>query len=354
MKLHYQNILLISHEMSATGAPHMLYYVAQILKDNGKNVIVVSPEDGIMRQKFTDIHIPVIVDKNLHHGHNEFKEFAKKFDVVIVNTIALQHIVRCLIDIQGLDIIWWLHEAQALTYTLNQCLSLARPNVRLFCVSKYAQSYIPKAFHSEVLYNGVVEPKIEHDILILPKSNKLTFALLGTIEPRKGQDLLCLAISYLPEEIRKNCRFIFAGNLFDSNQDFWSYCYNLIKDFPEVSYIGLLHPNQVPHLIKDIDVLISCSRDDSFSLVCVESAMQKKGIILNQYVGVSEVLSPSKSCLLFDIENIQSLVNQIIFAYQHQNEVKAMGERAYNTYLQYFTYEQFAHSFLNLLEKKEM
>ncbi len=339
--------------MSATGAPHMLYYVAQILKDNGKNVIVVSIEDGVMYQKFTDTHIPVIIDENLHSKYIEFKEFAKKFDVVIVNTIALKDIVKCLIDIQGLDIVWWLHEAQVLTHTLNQCLSLAKPNVRLFCVSKYAQSYIPKEFKSYVLYNGVIESKIENDILILPKSNKLTFALIGTIEPRKGQDLLCLAISHLPEEIRENCRFIFVGRLPDVYQNFWSSCYNLIKDFPEVSYIGLLHPNQVPHLIKDIDVLISCSRDDSFSLVCVESAMQKKGIILNQYVGVSEVLSPSKSCLLFDIENIQSLVNQIIFAYQHQNEVKAMGERAYHTYLQYFTYEKFAHSFLNLLEENE-
>ena len=49
----------------------------------------------------------------------------------------------------------------------------------------------------------------------------LTFILSGTIEPRKGQDIFVKAIALLSPAVRKECRFLLTGKLWDMHRDFW-------------------------------------------------------------------------------------------------------------------------------------
>ena len=52
-------------------------------------------------------------------------------------------------------------------------------------------------------------------------SGTLTFLLSGTIEPRKGQDLLVEAVGLLPEHVRAACRFLMTGKLWELHLEFW-------------------------------------------------------------------------------------------------------------------------------------
>ena len=59
-------ILLISHDLTRTGAPVYLLQVARVLINQGKNIILISPSDGSLSKEFREIGARVIIWKNGH------------------------------------------------------------------------------------------------------------------------------------------------------------------------------------------------------------------------------------------------------------------------------------------------
>ena len=55
-----RNVLLITHELTLTGAPIALHYAAKSLLENGDYPIIISPFDGSLRQTILDDGIPVM------------------------------------------------------------------------------------------------------------------------------------------------------------------------------------------------------------------------------------------------------------------------------------------------------
>lgn len=343
-----QDVLFVSHELSNTGAPHMLYYAALAVKNSGGFPVVVSPKDGEIRQQLVDAGITVIIDASIHEGHFLFKMFAKNFDKVIVNTDVLPHVVRHLSEIKGLDVIWWLHESKMLSISMNANADLADKDIDIWCVSKYAHSFIPNIFQAKILYNGILDIKNDYIASEVKEHLPMTFSVVGTVEPRKAQDIFCQAIGLLPEEIRKNCRFYLAGKYWDEN--FIEEIKTTISTFTEIEYLGLITHDEVIKLMKMTDVLVCCSRDESFSLTCAEAAMLGKAIILNKNVGVSEVLVHQESCLMHEVENAQDLANQMIFAYYNRDKVAEIGKNARHVFEQKLSFEKFSQAFLDMLK----
>ncbi|PJG86351.1 hypothetical protein [Conservatibacter flavescens] len=148
-KSRMKKVLFLSHELSATGAPKMLYYAALAVKNSGGFPTVFSPIDGVMRQKLTQADIPVVINQRIS------LELVQNFEVVVVNTVIQAAMVRALVKIPGLTVVWWLHESQLLTSVLGNNKDLADSNVRIICVSEYAKSFMPVGFHAEVLLNGI-------------------------------------------------------------------------------------------------------------------------------------------------------------------------------------------------------
>ena len=63
-KKKVKNILLISHELTYTGAPLSLLKAAQVLKEEGYNIITVSLVDGDLKQEFEKVG-KVVISKKL-------------------------------------------------------------------------------------------------------------------------------------------------------------------------------------------------------------------------------------------------------------------------------------------------
>ncbi|STZ76126.1 glycosyltransferase family 4 protein [Bergeriella denitrificans] len=338
-----KKVLFLSHELSATGAPKMLYYAALAVKNSGGFPTVFSPIDGVMRQKLTQADIPVVIDQRIS------LELVQNFEVVVVNTVIQPAVVRALVKVPNLTVVWWLHESQLLASILGDNKDLADSNVRIICVSEYAKSFMPAGFRAEVLLNGIPDD-VSPTALNQSCGRKLTFSVLGTIEPNKGQDIFCAAIASLPPKVRQNCRFIMAGRLLKSNTAFWQAAYAPVQDFKEVQYVGALHPDEVSAVIGASDVIVCCSRDESFSLVCIEAAKYQRAVLLNDHVGVANIFMQEDSCLVFDVGNAQSLANAMCFAYENPEKVEMLGTKARNTFERYFSFEQFAKSFLAQLD----
>lgn len=340
------DILFVSHELTITGAPRMLLYAASAVRRNGGFPVVVAAADGPMKDELIKAGIVVIVDESIHYNHFLFEGFARNFDIAVVNTIALVDVVRQLSRIPILKTLWWLHEARSLTFELKDLRGVDWTRVSALCVSNYARSFVPPGISVEVLHNGIPD----QSIVAAPRdlTDPMTFILSGTIEPRKGQDILVDAVALMPPDIRRQCRFLIIGKLWNEHVNFWKNLMEKMASLPEITYLGSLDHSELLNLVAKSDLVICCSRDEPASLAVAEAAMLSKPVILNNHVGQIEILD-QKSCLVFDPENATSLAEQILIAYKNRDKLPEMGASARHDFEEKMTVLNFETKFMSMI-----
>jgi len=282
-------ILLVSHELSETGAPRMLLYAARALRAAGARLVVVAPADGPLRQAFRCEGIPVILDAALRDGHVLFERFARNFDLAIINTVVVATLARQLAALPDLRCLWWLHEPEMLRDLAKIPDGVAWSRLRLLCVSDYARSFLPAPRSAEVLRCGIPDSPLARGARP-HAAGPLTFVCSGSIEPNKGQDLLVEAVALLPPGIRRDCRFVISGKLWDANRGFWEPLTRKMATLPEIAYVGPVDHERNLALIAGGDVLVCPSRNESALLVVMEAAMLGRPAILSDRVGAAECL----------------------------------------------------------------
>src|SRR5204862_4340564 len=70
-----RDVLLISHDLSLSGAPIMLSHLTKWCKEHGTFVVVMSPVDGSLRENLVEADIPVIIDSLLATSYEAFTKF---------------------------------------------------------------------------------------------------------------------------------------------------------------------------------------------------------------------------------------------------------------------------------------
>lgn len=341
------DVLFVAHELSHTGAPHMLLEAAKAVKDAGGFPVVVAPADGPLRSAIEQKGIVVIIDSSVTLNHFLFERFARNFDLAVVNTVAMRPVVEQLANIPVLRTLWWLHEGEALSGRLDGIADKVWERVSIICVSNYAKSFLPSHISAQVLHNGLPDhmPSIGRG----HSSRKMTFIMVGTVEPRKGQDLFVTAILGLPVETRRDCQFIIAGKLWSHFQEFWERVSLTIASTNEISYVGELPHEEVLKLMADADALVCCSRDEAFGLVVVEAAQMEKPSIVSDHVGAHEVFGEGRS-FVFPSGNVEALRACLLESYSNREQLREMGRASRQTYEEQLTKEKFDRSFVALIE----
>ncbi|MBE7731376.1 glycosyltransferase [Komagataeibacter sp. FXV3] len=345
------DVLFVSHELTLTGAPRMLLYAAQTVLQAGGFPVVVAPQDGPLCEEIVRAGIVVIIDESITDNHFLFERFARNFDVAVVNTVAMTSVVRQLSAINILRTVWWLHEAQSLSHYLskNQVQGIDWEQVQIVCVSDYAKSFVPENIPAMILHNGI--PDNATRVANLPTRNFLIFVMSGTVEFRKGQDILVAAIALLPRHVRKQCRFIMSGKLWEWNREYWKGIETEMESLPEVSYIGILDHEAQLRLVASADVLVCPSRDDPFPLVVMEAAMLSKTSIMSNHVGTCDVFDEDSS-YTFESGNALSLSMQLLWAYENRHDLKNMGKNARETFKKSLTLSAFSKNFLEIISQQ--
>ena len=144
-----KEILLISHNLNIEGAPLSLFFIGEILKKLDFKVEVLSLIDGVLRDKYLDLEIPVyIIDKD--------KINFKKYDLIIANTIVTYKYVNKLK--YEIPTIWFIRESNNIQDYYNKYPELKNSIKRMpyiYCVSEMAKEFIDKEFshNVKVLHN---------------------------------------------------------------------------------------------------------------------------------------------------------------------------------------------------------
>ena len=348
-----KKVLLVSHEMSYTGAPRSLLQMAGILREIGYDITVWTLQEGNFEQEFEKDGIAVeivsfpdiVLDKRIL--------ILRQFELIIASTIFCASFATY--AKQYAKTILYIMEAQNIPDLIEACGLNVADLIKadyVLCVSEYAKRFIEETYQIDnirVIHNFVDD---SFDMIQKKKrEEKKTFDFLisGTVEPRKGQKEAIEAFLLLPKEMRKLARLHLVGAMPE-----WAKSYQeklQIDTAKGVIYHGeITGRDELLQLYNSMDVVIVASMDEACSLVALEAAMLGKAMILTDCVGAkylvdSSCLVKAGDCVALSWK-MRSLIGDL-------EKVKSLGERNRRRYLEAGTRIEYKKNILILLEELE-
>ena len=339
-------ILLVTHDLSRTGAPMTILYMARTLRKLGLTPIVVSPKDGQLRRDFEEDGIPVMVDTSLFYesylftDHGPFLHLAKCCRLTVVNVSESCWIVHSL-QKANIPYLWWIHEGKGIQETAKGSMfvtALSRA-AEVYLASPYSEPFL-KAIQPDIqthtLFYGLEDTGLRPEA---PPSEKTRFIIIGTFDRRKAQDIVIDACFELPEELRRQMEIHMVCVVYD--QAFYDSQYTRAARLPQIFFHESMPHDEVVALIQASDILLCPSRDDPMPIVVTEGWMCSKTCIVSDCTGSASLIEDGISGFVVPAGDAAALAERMRYAVEHKDELGEMGARARKIYEEHFTMDVF-------------
>jgi len=352
-----KNVLLISHELSMTGAPIALHYLARQLQRDGVFTTILSPKDGPLRNEITNEGFTVIIDDSIT-GSAEWLKWAKGYDLIVVNTVVIYQVIN---QLSGMDIpvIWWMHDGE-MSFELGANELLPHKighNVMALGGGGYARRILDKyrpEYHADELIYCVPDfaDTLDDELSILIDRNgkEFLFSSVGSIDTRKGQDVFVSAIRRLPIEYIERCQFLFVGR--ENEYKVYNEVVKLQQDFPEnVSMIMEVSRKEIRDIYRQSNAVVCTSRDDPMPVFMTESLMLSRPIICSEYTGTYSLITENEDGLLYRNNSPEELETLLRFTIDNPQKMAIIGKNGRKVYEKHFTEAAFRDNFYAALRK---
>ena len=213
--------LILSHELTMTGAPIVLVSAVPVLRSMGFEVVVLGPADDGSLPLFLDAGAAVVTRSDCVMSSSLWG-LATSADFVLANTVVEAAAVSTL-NGSFVPVLWWLHDAFAgYPFIAHRIPKTLDSNVHVCAVGSHATAAMHSVrpdFNIEQLIYGLPDYAQEsfpvYDISYA--GGRPLFVTVGSFEPRKGQDIFCNAIRLLKPEVRQKAAFLFVGKAADKS-----------------------------------------------------------------------------------------------------------------------------------------
>ena len=321
----FRRILLLSHEMTYTGAPNSLLNVARVLRKHGHRVTVHTLEDGPFRREFLRRGFWV------RRFPSDLSQFLKeRYDLVIANTIFCGK--QALMLQEKIPTLLYIREAQNLPDIIRDCRldeDWLHHADYLICVSPYAGRFISRTYQPERLWmlpNFLIPPRLFRPPRNRIRDGKVHFLIAATIEPRKGIAVAVQAMKMLSPEAARRAVLDLAGRKPEWARDYWEGL-ELEKD-SGILYHGEVTGRRRKHrLFRNANVILVPSFDESCSLTALEGAMYGKALLVTENVGAKYLARGGG--LVVPTGSPQALAGAMEFLIDNCSLLEEMGRQAH-------------------------
>jgi glycosyltransferase involved in cell wall biosynthesis len=285
-------------------------------------------------------------------AHATVSDFARNFDLAIVNTIVCWPFI--LQNAPQLDCYWYLHESEAiLDYAVNNSkFRKAIHDSKAVWVNGILAKELLENLRSDL---AVIEPGITpplpsktHGGESRPDKNRRTkIGVFGSYEPRKGQDLAVAAIQRLPESLRKRIELNFFGRTLD--RDYLESVKSLASKNLAIKFCPELTHADCRKELMQSDLVLIPSRDDSMSLVGLDAIGAGKIVICSSAIGLSRYLRSGESAFIAASPAPADLAIAIMEALLAKADWCEIGAKARDAFNRKFTEAAFRDRILRAL-----
>jgi glycosyltransferase involved in cell wall biosynthesis len=347
-----RRILLLSHEMTLSGAPLALFYLGSWLKRKGWEPVVAAPEHGPISDLLENSGVRVEIDPTLLTDPQReiLRALCRESDIVVANTITSWPAVEAG-HRENVPVIWYLHETLVAVRFIKQISQVrdALELARLIVVpTRQAGRVLKGATRTriEVVPYGIPEPPN-----VTPRANDqaVSFVALGSFELRKGQDILVEAIHQVDRVTSDKASFKLAGRILD--RQFFENVRDRSANLKNVELVESLDHEEAFRLLASSSAIICASRDETMPISIIEAASLGKAVISTDVGGISEWIHDELNGLLVPPENPARLTDAIVRCARDSSFVRQLGVAARRTFEHHFTIDRFAARFAALLEE---
>ncbi len=365
-----KKVLVISHEATRTGAPIVLLNFLEALKKRNPELQIdlILAKGGALTDRFKNIGRTIQLDEypnkltlvrrlirkirsilapaslasfdNPHLG----KFVRNGYDVILSNTIGNGYILNA-IKPKNCKVVSYIHELEPSVQRLTSAETLSY-------VFKYTNHFIVP---SQAVMDNLVEnhkvtqssitllssyiPETEVDpiskgeiIRKLGLENNLVICGMGYLGWIKGSDLfirICMLLKKLVPDLK--FKFLWVGANKDSSEyltflDDAKYA-NVLDDI-----IVIENVNKPSDYLSITDVFLLTSREESFSLVIREAAMQKKpSICFNNIQGAVE-FNQGYGGIITPYLNVNEMAHKLADLLRNKKEIERLGGKAWILY----------------------
>lgn len=341
-----RNLLFVTHELSLTGAPVVLLEAVRLAARRGDFCVVISPMDGLLKEKFLKLGAVVMVQ----NGRDTFEQFAQDFDCAIINTLACSWAVR-LLSGTPIAVLWWIHEGSFAVDALKEGVpgEIAQ-NIHPFCVSEYSRTQLEKAgfdYHPGILRIGL-EDKAAKYSPCPPRGDKTAFLTVGAVEARKGQDILLKAIECLPKAVSDKAEFYIVGSVYDTGLE--AVILEACAEHGNIHFLPGIPREELMRLYSQIDCVLIPSRDDPLPTVGIEAAMFSKLPISSDCAGFAPAAAQYAGIPVFPSEDYKALAAQIEKVINNPAQAYTEGKKLRRFYEELYSTESFEKAFVPLVD----
>ena len=357
------DVLLVSHEMSVSGAPMVLLDAACLIKKLGGFPVIVSFCDGALTNAAAAKDIPVIINPGLLNSHVEtvslFRLFAGNFDAVIANTTVCCRIAGMLKDSPA-KVMTWIHEGPSF---FDDIRTVAGDQIAEKTIEALSDSSFLCAVNQEMveflkskvtcpvdlLRYALKENKVERKSLP-PGRNFVFLTVASIIEPRKGFDVLVRAYNLLDEEIKRRTELWCVGS--ENNvvhEGFARSVRQMAGGNPNIRFLGNISQEEVLNLTAAADVMVAPSREDPCPLTITQSMMLSKPCICSSRCGTASLIRDGENGLVFENENIFELALKMRFCMENRAALDSIGKEGRKIYERLFVPSVFEKHFIRKL-----
>ncbi|MEO6081349.1 MAG: glycosyltransferase family 4 protein [Steroidobacteraceae bacterium] len=334
--------LLVSNDLSASGAPKIIFEIAQILHASGFQVAVLSGSDGPFRTALTAAGISSIVDPNVFKPDAPIvMALAAASDFAICNTVLTAPVVRSLSPM--IPTYWYIHEVSLVSEMLAIDPTLA-PTFAL-PMSMWSGSELSAAevrpFRRDIkILPYGLDPLLPSGHKLSTPHDPIRIAIFGSIERRKGQDIALEAIALLPVELRQMISLSIYGRVLDAT--FARMLRNTLKSLPEVTIHGELAPEAYRRKMLECDAVLISSRDDTLPLVSLDALGAGRVLMCTPTTGTSAYLSNGVDGFVAGATDAQGMAAMITDAILRRDSWPKIGIAAQKLFALAFSKEAFA------------
>ena len=332
-----KEVLLITYSLFQTGAPIAILNVAIALKNMGYIPIVISNQDGPLKNNILERDIAVILEPGLLKNKSVFESWVSKYDIVFINTIVYYSMIKkC--NFNNSKVIWWVHEAE--DYYNIICDKKEKvyipANIDIYGVGNVACNNFNKYFGrmpKNLLYGIGEDIHVERE----KKGDKTIFAIIGSIITRKGHDILLDSLQYISDSYWDKAELWIIGSKDDNNMDLYNRMCNVASQKQYVKIKGEKTRYEMKEIYKYVDVLLAPSREDPMPITITEAMINAIPAIVSDGCGTAGLLKNGFNGLIFRNENAKELAEKIKYAIDNPDRMIEMGIQVRNIFEQKFS-----------------
>ena len=344
-----RRLLIVSHEMTLSGAPIQLAHLVVWLKANGWEPVVVAPEPGPLAEKLAGVEIIYESQLLIDPAYGALRRLIPQSDCVIANTIATWEAVQAA-QFERVPVVWYIHETQVGVH-LMQIIHMIEPSLGV------ADAIVTPTQTTARVY----EPFRSRPIDVIPygippvssngsaNTERLRFAVVATYEARKGQDLLLDAVEKLRAETRNRTLFQLVGRALE--ESFTRSLHERSAALGNVELLGSLAHEQALRAMRDADVIVCPSRDETMPIVLLEAMSMGKPTISFDVGGIHEWIEDGVNGLLVRAQDTSALAAAIERLAADAELREALGAVGWATFEQHFTIDRCGEQFADVITR---